>query len=203
MADIFTEIGNLFSGILDPIMNALNDLLTPLIALDPNPSNPVLTVFFVALAVSIFTTVVNKLLVDHDEMYEIRQEMNEFQKELREAQQSGDSKQLAKLQAKQVDFMEKQSKMMTSSFKPAIVTMVPVLLVYWWMRSTVINDLIVQLPFTVYYATLTPLWHTIGPFIYGGQANIPYVMGWLLWYLLCTLGISQILRKFMGFKQGF
>ncbi|MCC7553453.1 MAG: DUF106 domain-containing protein [Methanobacteriaceae archaeon] len=194
-------MADMFSGILDPIISALNDLLSPLVALDPNPSNPILTVFFVAFLVSLFTTVANKLLVDHDEMNEIRTEMSEFQKELREAQQSGDSKKIAKLQAKQVDFMEKQSKMMTSSFKPLIVTMVPVLLVYYWMGYSVISDLLVQLPVTVYYGSLTPMWHVIGSLIRGGSADIPFTIGWMLWYFLCTFGISQILRKFMGFKQ--
>ncbi|WP_409199538.1 DUF106 domain-containing protein [Methanobrevibacter sp. DSM 116169] len=199
MADIFTAIG----GFVAYIMAAINDILNPLIALDPNPSNPILTVFVISLVVSIITTVANKLLVDHDEMNDIREEMKEFQNELREAQKSGDSKKIAKLQAKQVDFMEKQSKMMTNSFKPAIVTMVPILLVFWWMRSSAISDLIVNLPVTVYYGTLTPIWHTIGPLIYGGEATIPFAIGWLLWYFICTLAIGQILRKFVGIKQGF
>ena len=199
MADIFSG----FDGIFNPIVNVMNDFFNPLIALDPNPSNPIITVFIIALIVAIITTVANKLLVDHDEMNSIRKEMKEFQQELREAQQSGDNKKLAKLQAKQGDFMQKQSKMMTNSFKPAIVTMVPIMIVFFWMRSSVINDLIVNLPVVVYYGTLTPLWHTIGPLIYGGSATIPFAMGWLLWYFICTLALSQILRKFLGFSQGF
>ena len=39
--------------------------------------------------------------------------------------------------------------------------------------------------------------------MYGGKATIPYGIGWLLWYFICTFGMSQILRKYLGFKQGF
>ena len=63
--------------------------------------------------------------------------------------------------------------------------------------------MVVILPKTVYWVTLTPIWHVIGSFVYGGQATIPYGIGWLLWYMICTFGMSQILRKFLGFKQGF
>ena len=79
----------------------------------------------------------------------------------------------------------------------------PIILIFFWMRSSAIHDLVVILPTTVYWVTLTPLWHAIGSVIYGGKATIPYGIGWLLWYMICTFGMSQILRKFLGFKQGF
>jgi uncharacterized membrane protein (DUF106 family) len=196
-------MADIFSTIMDPIMEALNYIFDPLIAFDPTPENPILTIFIIATIVSLITTIANKFLVDQEEMQSIQKEMKDFQKELREAQTSGDSKKVAKLQARQSEFMEKQSKMMTNSFKPAIVTMVPILLVFWWMRASVISEVVVHLPLTVYYATLTPIFHAIGPLLYGGQATIPYAIGWLLWYFICTFGMSQILRKFLGFKQGF
>ena len=99
--------------------------------------------------------------------------------------------------------MQDQSKMMTNSFKPMIVTFVPIILIFFWMRTSVISGLVVILPPSVYWVTLTPFWHFIGHFLYGGNATIPYGIGWLLWYMICTFGMSQILRKFLGFKQGF
>ena len=71
------------------------------------------------------------------------------------------------------------------------------------MRTSAIHNLVIILPKTVYWVTLTPVWHFIGQFLYGGQATIPYGIGWLLWYMICTFGMSQIIRKFLGFKQGF
>ena len=200
MADMFTT---LYNSIMGPLMDGMNSLLAPLIAADPNPSNPILALFVIAFVVSLIITIANKLLVDQDEMNDIREEMKEYQNELKEAQQSGDSKKLAKLQAKQSEFMQKQSKMMTNSFKPAIITMVPILLVFWWMATSSISDLIIHLPVTVYYCAFIPIFHAIGSVIYGGSPAIPFGIGWLMWYFICTLSISQILRKFMGFKQGF
>ena len=185
------------------VYGALNSIFNPILAMDPNPANPALTVLIIAFFVSLITTIANKYLVDQDEMNEIQERNKAFQKELREAQKKGDGKRMAELQAKQTEMMQDQSKMMTNSFKPMIVTFVPIILIFFWMRTSSISNLVVILPPSVYWVTLTPFWHFLGHFIYGGNATIPYGIGWLLWYMICTFGMSQILRKFLGFKQGF
>ncbi|WP_407422334.1 DUF106 domain-containing protein [Methanobrevibacter sp.] len=185
------------------VYQALNAIFNPILALDPNPANPALTVLIIAFIVSLITTVANKYLVDQDELNEQQAEMKEFNARLRDAQKRGDGKEVAKLQAEQAELMKNQTAMMTNQFKPMIVTFVPIILIFFWMRSSAIHDLVIILPKTVYWVILTPVWHFIGSFLYGGQATIPYGIGWLLWYMICTFGMSQILRKFLGFKQGF
>ncbi|WP_405274009.1 DUF106 domain-containing protein [Methanobrevibacter sp.] len=189
--------------IMGPIYGVLNAIFNPILAIDPNPANPALTVLIIAFIVSLITTVANKYLVDQDELNEKQKAMQEFNKELREAQKKGDGKKIAELQAKQADMMKDQTAMMTDQFKPMIVTFVPIILIFFWMRTSAIHNLVIILPKTVYWVTLTPLWHVIGSFLYGGEATIPYGIGWLLWYMICTFGMSQILRKYLGFKQGF
>ena len=189
--------------IWDVVFNALNAIFNPILALDPNPSNPALTVLIIAFIVSLITTVANKYLVDQDELNRKQLEMKEFNKELREAQKRGDGKKLAEMQAKQTELMQEQTAMMSDQFKPIFVTFVPIILIFFWMRSSAVHDLVIILPRTVYWVILTPFWHWIGSFMYGGEATIPYGIGWLLWYFICTFGMSQILRKYLGFKQGF
>lgn len=191
---------------MDPmgiIYEALNAIFNPLLSMDPNPTNPALTVLVIAFIVSLITTIANKYLVDQDEMNEIQARNKAFQKELREAQKKGDGKKVAELQAKQAEMMQDQTKIMSNSFKPMIVTFIPIILIFFWMRTSAISNLVIILPPSVYWLTLTPFWHFLGGFLYGGQATIPYGIGWLLWYMICTFGMSQILRKFLGFKQGF
>jgi uncharacterized membrane protein (DUF106 family) len=190
-------------GIQDAVFGALNAVFNPILSIDPNPTNPALTVLIIAFIVSLITTIANKYLVDQDELNEQQAKMNEFRSKLREAQKKGDGKEIAKLQAQQAEMMGDQTAMMTNQFKPMIVTFVPIILIFFWMRTSAIHNLVIILPKTVYWVTLTPIWHVIGSVLYGGQATIPYGIGWLLWYMICTFGMSQILRKFLGFKQGF
>ena len=185
--------------IMGMVYGALNTIFNPILALDPNPTNPALTVLIIAFFVSLITTIANKYLVDQDEMNAIQERNKAFQKELRDAQKRGDGKKIAELQAKQTEMMKDQSAMMSNQFKPMIVTFVPIILIFFWMRTSAISNLVIILPPSVYWVTLTPLWHVIGSIFYGGQATIPYGIGWLLWYMICTFGMSQILRKFLGF----
>ena len=189
--------------IMGMVYGALNAVFNPILAIDPNPANPALTVLIIAFIVSLITTIANKYLVDQDEMNSVQEEMKVFQNELRDAQKRGDGKKVAELQAKQPEIMKKQSAMMSNQFKPMIVTFVPIILIFFWMRTSAIHNLVIILPQTVYWVTLTPIWHWLGGFLYGGKATIPYGIGWLLWYMICTFGMSQIIRKFLGFKQGF
>ena len=198
--------GSFLLGIswLQPVFDAMNALFNPLMALDPTPNNPVLTVFVISAAVSLLTVTAQKLLVDQDKMNEMQERSKTFNKELREAQASGDGKKVAKLQAQQMEMMQDQSEVMKMSFRPMIVTMIPILLIFAWMWQSVIKDMIIVLPPAVYYCTFTPLFHAFGQWIYGGNiTTIPYGIGWLFWYFICTFGMSQIIRKFMGFKNGF
>ena len=189
--------------IMGMIYGALNSIFNPILALDPNPTNPALTVLIIAFIVSLITTIANKYLVDQEEMNEHQARMKDLNKRMRDAQKRGDGKELAKIQAEQTEMMKGQTAMMSNQFKPMIVTFVPIILIFFWMRSSAISNLVIILPQTVYWVTLTPLWHALGGFIYGGKATIPFGIGWLLWYMICTFSMSQILRKFLGFKQGF
>ena len=189
--------------IMGMVYGALNTVFNPILAMDPNPANPALTVLIIAFIVSLITTIANKYLVDQEEMNEIQARSKKLTSELREAQKKGDGKKIAELQARQTEMMKDQSAMMSNQFKPMIVTFVPIILIFFWMRTSAISGLVVHLPVTVYWITLTPVWHFIVSIFYGGNATMPYGIGWLLWYMICTFGMSQILRKYLGFKQGF
>ena len=78
MADFFTLIS-------DAVINVLNAVFNPLLAMDPNPTNPALTVLVIAFIVSLITTIANRLLVDQDEVNRVQTEMKKFQKELKKA----------------------------------------------------------------------------------------------------------------------
>ena len=196
-------MADIFSMLSDGVINVLNVIFNPILAMDPNPQNPALTVLIVAFIVSLITTIANKYLVDQDKLNERQQKSKEFQKKFREAQKRGDGKEIAKLQAEQTEMLKDQNAMMMDSFKPMLATFIPIILIFFWMRTSAIHNLVLILPAPAYWLTLTPFWHFIGHFIYGGEATIPYGIGWLLWYMICTFGMSQILRKFLGFNQGF
>lgn len=184
------------------ISDILNVIFSPILALDPNPLNPALTVLIIAFLVSLISTIANKYLVDHDRNNKIQKEIKEFNNQLMVAQQNADTQKLEKLQGEQANMLKLQSEMMMNSIKPLLVTYIPIILMFFWMKTSVIQNMVIVLPKPLYWIILTPLWHFIGGIFYGGGAVIPYAIGWLLWYMICTFGTGQILRKLFGLKQG-
>lgn len=183
-----------FEFIINPIFGALSFVFMPLI----NALGPMLGVFIISTFVSFFITVANKLLVDQDKLQETQKKMKVFQQEMMAAQKSGDPKAMEKVQKNQSEFMKMQQAMMMNSFKPMIVTFVPIILLFWWMSAQpVINKMVVELPAFVFYVLLVPLFHMF----YQQSAGVPYMaIEWLGWYILCSFAMSFVWRKLLGLK---
>jgi uncharacterized membrane protein (DUF106 family) len=191
-----------FEFITDPIFAALNAVLLPFI----NAVGPMVAVFIIATVVAFLITLANKLLVNQDRLAYIQGEMKGYQSEMMKAQKSGDEKAMAKMQKKQAEFMDLQKEMMGNSFKPMIVTMIPILLIFWWMATVPAIagtagqlGLVVKLPTIAFYNLLVPLFHMF----YKQSPGVPYqAIEWLGWYILCSFAMSLIWRKYLGLKGG-
>ena len=190
---------------LNPI---LNPILNPLLTLVNDPNNPmfgaIVGVFIIATIIAFLITLANKLLVDQDRLQHLQKEMKVHQQEMMQAQKSGDSKALAEVQKKQSKFMDMQKEMMLNSFKPMIVTFVPIIIIFYWMAGNpLISQFYVQLPTFGYYIFLVPLFQWIATMFYPVGAVTPFAtISWLGWYILVSFAMSQIFRKFMGLKGG-
>ncbi len=187
-----------FESILGGIFGALDSLFNPFI----QTVGPMLAIMIIAIVIAFVITVANKYLVDQDRLQYLQGEMKEYQQEMMEARKSNDSKALEKIQKKQAEFMDIQKEMMTNSFKPMIVTFIPILLVFWWISANpLLNKFYLELPALVYYLLLVPLFHMI----YHPSEWVPagiMAIEWLGWYILCSFAFSLIFRKLMGLKSG-
>ena len=188
-------------SILNPILNPIFDPLLTLVSVPNNPYfGAIIGVFLIATLVAFVITVANKLLVDQDRLQFLQGEMKGFQSEMMKAQKSGDPKAMAEMQKKQAKFMELQKEMMFNSFKPMIVTFVPIILIFYWMAGNpLINQLYLNLPSFAYYVLLVPIFHTF----YHQSAGVPVMaVEWLGWYILCSFAMSFVWRKLLGLKGG-
>ncbi len=183
-----------FESILGGLFGALDGILNPII----QSLGPMLTIMVIAIILAFIITLANKLLVNQDRLQYLQKEMKVFQQEMTEARKSNDPKALEKVQKKQAEFMNIQKEMMTNSFKPMIVTFIPIIIVFWWMSSnSLLNKLVVELPAFAYYVLLVPLFHMF----YHQSPGVPLMsIEWLGWYILCSFAFSLIFRKLMGLK---
>lgn len=143
--------------------------------------------YIIIIALSAFTglysSVLQKYTIDYASMKKIQEKTKEFQKEYRSAALAKDEKQLQKLEARRDAMMKDQMEMSQQQFKPMGYIMVITLPIFFWLYYRLNNfDTFITFPFT---GTV----HLTEPILFG------VIPAWIIWYMLCSLVMSQVIRK--------
>ena len=132
-------------------------------------ANPRISIIVISLLVTIFITVVRYYMTDRERMKEIRERQKELRKEMKEYRDHPEK--MMEINQKMLEDMPEQMKM---SFKPMIITLIPILIVFGWMRS-VYADTILSNVFLFF-----PVW--------------------LWWYIIASIVFSIALSKLLGLQ---
>lgn len=93
-------------------------------------SNPKLSVILISFLVTLVMTLVTKKYTDQTRMKELKKIQKACQIDLKNAK--GD---LEKQQKIQKEMMECSMELMKHSFKPLLITFIPLILFFWWIRG--------------------------------------------------------------------
>ncbi|HDS63186.1 MAG TPA: DUF106 domain-containing protein [Methanofollis liminatans] len=143
--------------------------------------------FFVLIMIlsaitGLYSSLIQKYTVDYEKMQRVQAQMKEFQKEFREAQLGGDEKKIKKLEAKRDRMMQDQMELSKQQFQPmAYILLVSVPIFFW---------LLYRLPSVTQTMTLP-----FAGMVSFQEMVLGFVPIWILWYMLCSLAISQVIRK--------
>jgi len=168
------------------IGNAMNVFLGPL-----NSALPFYAVVMIlAVVTGLYSTILQANLMDTEMMGEYQEKMQEIQEKRKDAKERGDDEALDRIQDEQMEAMGDQMGMFKEQFRPMVWIMFLTIPVFLWMywgvgigaNATPIFD-------------LEPL---VLPFA-GEKAWTDQVLGpvqvWIVWYFLCSMGFTQIIRK--------
>jgi len=159
------------------------------------PLQSILPFYLVILVLAILTGVFSSFLQDNLTNMEVMGDYREKSQELKErrkrAKERGDDEELERIQEEQMEMMSENLGVFKAQFRPMVWIMTLTIPVFLWMFY-IVRDGTVE-------AALDPViimplvgevsgWQTgvIGPF-----------EAWLLWYFICSLGFTQIIRKAM------
>ena len=161
----------------------MNELLGPLTVL------PIHIVMLVLSTITgLFVSVIQKYTINWEASKRTQEQMKVFQKEFREAQLSRNKRKLKKLEGQRAEMMKMQSEMMKQQFKPMAYTMLITLPIFGWLYHLIF--------------TLQPEATIILPFygikILATDRVLRFVPAWLFWYFICSLSISQVVRKVLN-----
>lgn len=93
-------------------------------------SNPKGSIIAISFLVTLFITVVRYYMTDKEKMKTLREKQKALRAEMKN--HKDDPEKMMEINKQMLEDMPEQMKM---SFKPMLVTMIPILLVFAWMRS--------------------------------------------------------------------
>jgi uncharacterized membrane protein (DUF106 family) len=167
---------------------AMDVLFGPLLSIFP---------FFIIILIlstltGLYSSIIQKYTIDYERMQESQARMKEFQREFREAQLSQDEKKIKKLEGKKDKMMQEQLELSRDQFKPMSYILLVSVPIFLWLLFVMPN--LIADPTYVYKTIIFPY---LGEIILTDSA-ISFIPAWILWYMLCSLAISQIIRKSMN-----
>jgi uncharacterized membrane protein (DUF106 family) len=139
--------------------------------------------FVMAAVTGLYASLIQKYTMDWELMRRVQDQMKNFQKEFREAQLADNQVKVKKLEAQRSTMMDDQMKMTKQQFKPmAFISIISLPLFMWaYLYIGEHPDPTLVFPF---WGEKSLTGFALGPIQY-----------WIYWYFICSLPISQIIRK--------
>jgi uncharacterized membrane protein (DUF106 family) len=143
--------------------------------------------FFILIVIlsaitGLYSSIIQKYTIDYERMTDVQERMKEFQKEYREAQLSQDEKKIKKLDAKKDRVMREQLELSQQQFKPMAYILVLTVPIFFWLlyRLSQLHTTITLPYYGIHNLTDPILW---------------VIPAWMVWYMICSITISQVIRK--------
>ena len=124
-------------------------------------ASPLWGVILVSFVFTLLITLAYKYLTDQEVMKSLKAEMKEMRKEMKEYKDNPE-----KMMQIQKQSFEKSMQQMKMQLKPMLITMIPLLIMFTWLRST-----------------------------YEGTGDLFWIFGWLGTYIITSIIFSIVLRK--------
>ena len=168
------------------VAGAVNVVVGPVAAMMPF----YMVVLVIAAIVTLISTFIQKYTMDWELMQRMSIRSRAYQKEYKEAQLSGNKHKLKKLQEEQLSMMEDQTQLSKQQLKPMGFLMIISVPLFFWM---------------FWFLTNHPDMTMVFPF-WGEQKMLDGVgfifQYWIVWSIICSLAISQVIRKAINVGVG-
>ena len=141
-----------------------------------------MVIFVLAAITGLYASLIQKYTMDWEFLRTQQEKMKGFQREFKKAQLSGDKARQQQLQAEQKEMLGDQGEMMKMQFKPmAYIGIVSIPLFMWAYLYIDQHTMLLTFPFWGQQSISDAV---IGPIFY-----------WFYWYFVCSIPVSQIIRK--------
>src|SRR3989344_2359660 len=95
-------------------------------------TNPKISIIAFSLVVSLFISLVNYFVLDKEKMHETKRKQKALQEQMKIHQKAGNKEKMSEIQ-KQI--LSHSGDMLKHSFKPMIITLIPILIFFGYVRN--------------------------------------------------------------------
>ena len=179
-----------YAFLRQPIGEAMNVVLGGLVT---NLQVPLfITILMLSLVTGSYSSLLLNQFVDQQQVKQSQAKMKEFQKVYRETQLAGDKGKLKKLEDERAEVMQLSMDIQAQTMKPMPYILIISLPLFAWLSYIMQSS---QLTFS--YVLPTIVFPYFGTQYYTAGVILGFPV-WLVWYLLCSLVFTQVIRKTLG-----
>jgi len=177
------EVGNALDVVLGPFADFIGEFL--------------ILILILSVVTGIYTSVVQKYTMNWELMAkskEYQKQIRDLQKEYMEAKKENNQHKMKKIEKKRTEVMRKQTQfsgeMFKQQMKPMAYIMIITIPIFMWIWMYVEShpDMVVTFP-------LFGVTELSAAFVF----SLPF---WVLWYMMCSIPITQVVRKALGIRSG-
>jgi len=95
-------------------------------------TNPKISIIAFSLVVSLFISLVNYFVLDKEKMHEIKRKQKALQEQMKIHQKAGNKEKMSEIQK---EILSHSGDMLKHSFKPMIITLIPILIFFGYVRN--------------------------------------------------------------------
>lgn len=186
LATVLFFVAYWYDPFRDQIGETINLIIAPI-----EGSMPFFSLILVlALVTGLYSALLQANLMDREVISAYQGQMQAVQERRKEAQERGDEEALERIQEQQMEAMGGMLQMFKAQFRPMVWIMlitIPVFLWLWWFVGSgqmEPSEMEVVMPF-------------LGEARWDGTLIGP-MPTWILWYILCSIGFGQLIRKVLN-----
>jgi uncharacterized membrane protein (DUF106 family) len=181
------SVGMMAGYYFNPVRNAVGGTINFIF----EPLNTVLPFYAVILAIALLTGLYSTLLqanmVDRSKVKQIQQKMQNITEREEAAKEAGDDEALDRIQDEKMDALGDQGEMMKENFRPMAWIMLLTIPAFLWMYWMILDGHLVSAE----QSMVLPIFGE-RQWMQGAIGPMP---AWIVWYFLCSMGFTQLLRK--------
>jgi len=181
-------------GLREGMGDALDIVLGPLARLI---NNFLIMILILAVITGIYTSVIQKYTTDWElieKSKEYQKQIRELQKEYLEAKRENNRHKMKRVEKKRAEVMRKQTQFSGELFrqqmKPMAYIGIITIPIFMWIWV---------------YVESNPVGAVVFPLLGEQSLSAGFIFGlpyWVLWYMVCSIPIAQVIRKAIGIRGG-